>query len=381
MTNLSKKIGILGGGQLGKMLYQAGSKMSLNISIMDKSKDFPAGAVCPNMVIGDFSDYDDVMRFGKDKDVLTIEIESVNTEALLDLQTAGVAVHPNPISLRIIKDKGLQKEFYIQNGFPTSSFLIFDDSSEIIAAFGRNEINLPFVQKARKDGYDGRGVQIISKEADFEKLFDTPSIVEGLVSIRKELAVIASRNESGEIKCFPVVEMEFNPTANLVEYLYSPSNCTFEQQDECIQLASALIEAFDICGLLAVEFFLNSEGNILINEVAPRTHNSGHHTIEAADTSQFEQHLRAVLNLPLGNTDQTSPSVMVNLLGENGYTGKPDYTGLEECLKIKGVNVHLYGKPLTKPFRKMGHVTILDKDLDTAIEKAKFVKDTIKIIV
>lgn len=379
MINTNYKIGILGGGQLGKMLTLAAQNWEVETWILDVSKDFPAGNSCSHFVEGNFKNYDDVIAFGKDKDVITVEIESVNTEALADLQLQGKVIHPRPEALNLIKDKGLQKNFYHVNNLPTSSFVLFENEKDIQAQLESSELKYPFVQKARTGGYDGRGVAVIKNENDLPKLLPVKSIVEPLVDIQKELSVVVARNESGEVKAFPVVEMEFNSKVNLVEYLICPAAVSKEVAAEAERIAVATIEAFDICGLLAVELFLTNDNQVLINEVAPRPHNSGHHSIDACVTSQYQQHLRGIMNWPLGNTDVMMPSVMVNLLGADGYTGEAVYENLNECLAVAGAKFHIYGKKITKPFRKMGHVTILDNDINKAKEKGKLIKDTLKI--
>ncbi len=377
---LNKKIGIVGGGQLGKMLAIAAGPMHLQISALDQSKDFPAGPFVHEFFEGNFKDYDDVYNFGKDMDVVTIEIEHVNAEALMQLQKEGIKVHPKPESLNIIKDKGLQKQFYQEKGFPTSGFKIYEGPESIRAAIKSGDISLPFVQKMCRGGYDGKGVKVVKNHEDLNALLPGESLVEDLVDIDKELAVIVARNESGETKAFHAVEMTFNPEANLVEFLLCPARIAPEIEAKAEHMAEQLIREFDICGLLAIEYFLTPSGELLVNEVAPRPHNSGHHTIDSCYTSQFEQHLRAVLDLPLGSTKIKSPAVMVNLLGKAGFTGPAIYKGLNNCLSIEGVNLHLYGKAITKPFRKMGHATILDDDLDHAIQKAKKVQNELEII-
>ena len=312
-------------------------------------------------------------------DVLTIEIEHVNTDALLQLEKEGVKVHPSPAKLNIIKDKGLQKQFYVEQNLPTSEFTLYAGAEEMRAAVKNGTLQLPFVQKSRDGGYDGKGVAVIKNEQDLaEKLMPVPSMVEPLVDIEKELAVVVARNEDGEVRAFPTVEMEFNQVANLVEYLICPANISQEVEDKALEIAMKTIAAYDICGLLAVELFLTKSGEILINEVAPRPHNSGHHTIDSCYTSQFQQHLRAILNWPLGETKMKTPSVMVNLLGAEGYTGQAHYAGLHEVMALPGVNLHLYGKTLTKPYRKMGHATIL---ADDTVEAKKIAKEVQKKLV
>lgn len=374
------RVGIIGGGQLGKMLALDAGPMHIPVYALDKSADFPAGPYVHGFTEGDFNNYDDVYQFGKDKDVVTIEIEHVNTEALIRLQQEGVLVHPDPKSLYIIKDKGLQKQFYHDKGFPTSSFRLFASADAIKKAVEQGDINLPFVQKLCREGYDGKGVKVVSSLSDLSELLQGESLVEDLVDIDKELAIIVARNASGETKAFTAVEMTFNPQANLVEYLLCPARIDPSIEEAAEKMAASLINAFNICGLLAIEFFLTKKGELLINEVAPRPHNSGHHTIDSCYTSQYEQHLRGILDLPLGSTKIKSPAVMLNLLGMDHFSGPAIYDGLEKCLAMEGVKLHLYGKAMTKPFRKMGHATILDDNLATALEKAEAVKKTLQII-
>ncbi|PHN05842.1 5-(carboxyamino)imidazole ribonucleotide synthase [Flavilitoribacter nigricans] len=375
------RIGVLGGGQLGKMLALAAGPAHLPIDLMDASEDFPAAPYAHRFVTGNFKDYDDVYNFGKTVDVLTIEIEHVNTEALHQLVKEGVTVHPSPRALDIIKDKGLQKQFYAEHGIPSSDFVLYPDADALKAAVASGERSLPFVQKSRTAGYDGRGVSVIKTAEDLEdKLLPGPCVAEDLVAIDKELAVIAARNEKGEVRTFPAVEMIFNPVANLVEFLSCPAKVSQVVEEQADQLARRVIEAYDLCGLLAVELFLTKTGEILVNEVAPRPHNSGHHTIESCYTSQYDQHLRAILNWPLGSTQAKTPAVMVNLLGAEGHTGPAYYQGLEDCLALPGVNIHLYGKVMTKPFRKMGHVTVLGDSVEAAMATARQVQDSISVI-
>lgn len=379
--NSDFKLGILGGGQLGKMMALAVGNWHLPIYFLDQSKDFPAGPYGMGFTEGNFKDYDDVYAFGKDKDVLSIEIEHVNTDALLALEAEGVVIHPAPKQLNIIKDKGLQKQFYADHKLPTAPFKLYKDKASLLDAIGQGERSYPFVQKSRTAGYDGKGVAVINEESDLGKLLEGPSMVEDKVAINKELAVIVARNPSGEIKSYPTVEMEFNPIANLVEFLISPAQITAEQEAEAQKIAKETIEAYGLCGLLAVELFLDLEGNILINEVAPRPHNSGHHTIDSSYTSQFEQHIRAVLDLPLGSTKEKAPvGIMVNLLGEAGHTGPADYQGLKELLSMEGVYPHIYGKEVTKPFRKMGHATILGEHIEETKARAKAAQAALKIV-
>lgn len=375
-----KKLGILGGGQLGKMLSMAAGPWHYPIHMLDESVNFPAGPYSMGFTEGSFKDYDAVLVFGRQMDVVSIEIEHVNTEALEQLEKEGITVHPAPGALKIIKDKGLQKQFYTKHKIPTSSYQLFDSKMELLEEIKSGKLAFPFVQKSRTAGYDGKGVALIKDAESLNKLLPGPSLVEELVDIEKELSVVAARNERGELATFPLVEMEFNEEANLVEFLLCPARVADEVANEADQLARKVIEAFDICGLLAVELFWTKSGEILVNEVAPRPHNSGHHTIESCLTSQFQQHLRGVLNLPLGSTRATSPAVMLNLLGEPGHTGPAHYQGFADCLAIDGVYIHLYGKEITKPFRKMGHITILGDSAEAAIAKAMKVKGLLKVI-
>jgi 5-(carboxyamino)imidazole ribonucleotide synthase len=377
---MKAKIGILGAGQLGKMLLQAGSRWDIDLYVLDKEPDFPAAKLTRKFAQGDFTNYDDVYAFGQDMDILSIEIENVNTDALQKLEQEGKKVYPQPSVIETIKDKGLQKQFYADHRIPTSTFQLVADASEIRNQMAQGKLKIPFVQKARTEGYDGRGVQIIRSADDLDNLFDRPSVIEQMVPIKQELAVLVARNPDGMIVSYPSVEMVFHPTANLVEQLISPARITSDVEQEAQTLAKRVIKELDMVGLLAIEFFLTQENELLVNESAPRPHNSGHHTIEGNVTSQYEQHLRAILDLPLGLTDINSPAVMINLLGAEGHEGDAYYQGLDQCLAMSNVHVHIYGKRTTKPFRKMGHVTILDKDLDVAIAKARRVSETIKVV-
>ncbi|RMF30598.1 MAG: 5-(carboxyamino)imidazole ribonucleotide synthase [Bacteroidetes bacterium] len=380
MDFLRTKVGVLGGGQLGRMLCQAAQPWNLPLAVLDRRRSYPAGGVAGRFVEGDFTDFDDVLAFGQELDVLTIEIENVNVEALKRLEAEGVRVYPQPEALATIKDKGLQKLFYNDRSLPAVPFRAFEDARAIERAVKRGRLDLPFVQKTRLAGYDGRGVSVVRSEADLPRLLPGPCIVEPLVDIRAELAVLAARRPSGETAVFPAVEMVFHPTANLVEFLACPARIPEEVERRAEELALKTIQAFGLCGLLAVEMFWTRDDELLINEVAPRPHNSGHHTLDACITSQFEQHLRAILDLPLGSTRLKCPAVMVNLLGAPGSQGPAHYLGIEQCLAMEGVKIHLYGKEETRPFRKMGHATVLDEDLDRALERARQVKDTLKIV-
>lgn len=369
------RVGILGGGQLGRMLIQEAINYNIDIKILDPDENAPCKNLCNKFVVGSLTDFDTVYKFGKHTDLLTIEIEKVNVEALQQLEDEGVLVYPQPRIIRLIQDKGLQKEFFKQNDIPTSSFQLIASREALKGA----ELEFPYIQKLRKDGYDGRGVYKVQTSADVESAFDAPSIVEEWIDFEKEIAVIVARNENGEVKTFPCVEMDFNAEANLVEFLISPSTLPIEILVEADRLAIEIAQKLKIVGILAVEMFLTKDGKLLVNELAPRPHNSGHQTIEGNLTSQFEQHLRAIFNLPLGDTSSTGNAIMINLLGEKGYEGLAEYEGIEDIMALKGVYVHLYGKKFTKPFRKMGHITILDQDRDEALAKAKTVQQTIKV--
>ncbi len=376
-----KTIGILGGGQLGKMAALSAQNWDVPLRFLDVSKEFPAGKVCPFFTEGDFKNFADVVSFGQKCDIVTIEIEAVNTDGLRELVRQGKTVHPSPDVLEIIKDKGLQKQFYQEKNIPTSDFILLENKMAIIQAVEQGKITLPFVQKARTGGYDGKGVAVIKTQEDLDsKLMDCPSVIEDLVDIQKELGVIVARNESGEVAVYPTVEMVFSEEANLVEYLLSPARISEDEEQAAQDLAKRVINDFNVCGLLAVEMFLTPQGEILVNEVAPRPHNSGHHTIDACVTSQYEQLIRAVSNAPLGSTRMTSPAIMLNLLGESDHKGPVFYEGLNDCLALEGVKVHIYGKAVTKPFRKMGHVTVVDADMDSLVKKAKFVQERLKVI-
>ena len=382
MFSTTQKIGILGGGQLGKMLCLAAANWDFKTFILDPTPGCPASQVCTSFTLGDFNNYDDVLAFGREMDIITIEIEHVNTDALRALEQMGKAVYPSPAALDTIKDKGLQKVFYQENGIPTAPFELFDTEQELLAAVESGRWPLPFVQKTRTAGYDGKGVSVLRTREDLQtKLLPGPCLAEQLADIQTEIAVIAAKNPDGSVAVFPAVEMDFHPEANLVEFLLCPARVAPLVEAEAEALAEQVIRALDVCGLLAVEMFLTQSGEIWVNESAPRPHNSGHHTIDSAETSQFQQHLRAICNLPLGaGTQKTGAAVMLNLLGAEGHKGPVHYEGAEACLAVEGVHIHLYGKALTSPFRKMGHVTITADTAKSAIEKADFVKNHLKVV-
>ena len=370
------KIGILGGGQLGRMLIKTGMNLRLDFKAMDPDKEAPIKKYIHDFTPGKLTDYKSVLEWGKDCNLITIEIENVNTEALKELEKQGKTVYPQPHIIELIKDKSEQKKFYKNNGIPTAPFELVENKKDVEAL----KTKIPFVNKLAREGYDGRGVQIIITAKDLAKAFDAPGIVEELIPFEKEISVLVARGVQGETKTFPVVEMVFHPEHNLVEYLFAPAEISLEIEKKAQEIAIDVINKLDMIGLLAVEMFVTKEGEVLVNEVAPRPHNSGHQTIEANVTSQYEQHLRAILGLPLGDTTALISSAMVNLLGEDGYQGPAKYEGLGEVMKENGVHVHLYGKAETRPFRKMGHVTITDSNTQELKRKANFVKNTLKVI-
>lgn len=370
----SVQIGIIGGGQLGRMLLQAGSDWNLSFRVLDPDAQAPCAHMAP-FTQGKLTDYDTVMAFGQRCDVITIEIENVNTQALRALQQQGKRVFPQPEVIELIQDKRTQKQFYQTHGIPTAPFVLVSGKDDV----QKQKAFLPAVNKLSKEGYDGRGVQLLRTEADLSKAFDAPGLLERLIPFEKEIAVIVARSASGQVALYPPVEMVFHPEANLVEYLFSPAQLSRAVEAEALRIAKLVIEKLAMVGLLAVEMFVTREGTVLVNEVAPRPHNSGHQTIEANITSQYEQHLRAILDLPLGDTQVMVPSAMVNLLGAEGHEGVAKYEGWEAVMAVSGVHVHLYGKHKTKPFRKMGHVTITDPDMESLKKKAKFVKDNLRV--
>lgn len=379
LVTSSFKLGIIAGGQLGKMLIQEASKWDIITYVLDQDENCPARTIASHFVKGRNTDFEAVYQFGKMVDLLTYEIENINIDALKQLKSEGHKIIPDPEILELIQDKGQQKEFYQRNKIPTAPFKIYDDINGIKKGIEEDEIKFPFVQKLRKGGYDGRGVAVILNEKALNNLLEGPSVIESKVNILKEIAVIAARNKKGEVKCYPVVEMIFDPNANLVDKLICPSTINAEQSEKATDIASEIIELLNMQGLLAVEFFIDTNGEVIVNEMAPRPHNSGHHSIESIITSQFEQHLRAIFNLPLGSTKLKLPAVMINILGAEGYDGPVMYEGLTESMQISGVKVHLYGKKITKPFRKMGHITVLSSTLNCALKKAEMVKQIIKV--
>jgi len=373
-------LGILGGGQLGKMLLYETRKYDIKTKVLDPSAEAPCRISCDTFVQGELMDFDTVYSFGKDVDLLTIEIEGVNVDAIEKLESEGLKVYPSSETLRNIQNKGHQKLFYRTHNIPTSAFQLFDTLEALKKAVSANEVDLPFVWKSCTGGYDGKGVSIIRNAADLNSLSEGECIAEDLIPFKNELAVIVARNPNGEVITYPVVEMEFHPEANQVEYVICPARIDENVAHKAREIAEQVSTEFGHVGLLAVEMFQTTDDAILVNEVAPRPHNSGHYSIEASYTNQFEQHLRAILNLPLGKTDSKVGGIMVNLVGAEGHTGDVIYQNIENILAMDGVTPHIYGKKQTRPFRKMGHVTIVNKDLAEARKIAEAVKNSIKVI-
>ncbi len=372
----SLKAGVLGGGQLGKMLIQSAADFNIDLHVLDPDGEAPCSKLTPYFTQGSLQEHDTVVAFGKDMDVLTIEIEKVNAQALSWLESNGVQVYPQPHIVRMIQDKREQKKYYQTHGFPTSDFILINNPEDI----KQHSSFLPAFQKSAKDGYDGRGVQKINTLEDIGKALPGEGLLEKAVDIKKEISVIVSRNAKGQTSTFPAVELVYHEGQNLVDYLIAPADIATEIEEKAKSLALRLVKELEFVGLLAVEMFVNQQDEVLINEIAPRPHNSGHQTIEANITSQYEQHLRAILGLPPGDTALVCPSAMVNLLGEPGYQGEANYQGIEKILAVPGVHLHLYGKKITKPYRKMGHVTITGKNRQELAEKVNLVKKSCKVI-
>ena len=372
------KLGILGGGQLGKMMLFDTRKFDIQTYVLDPSNEAPCKIACNKFFQGNLMDFDTVYNFGKQVDVLTFEIELVNLDALEKLESEGIRVYPSPKTLRLIQNKGIQKDFYSNNTIPTAAYKRFENLEALKA--GSQNLKLPFVWKCTEFGYDGMGVKIIRTLSDLENLPNVECISEEMIPFKNELSVIVCRNVSGEIKTYPVVEMEFHPEANQVEYVICPARIDNKVSEKARAIALNVSEKFNHVGLLAVEMFQTIDDDIIVNEVAPRPHNSGHHTIEASFTSQFENHIRAILDLPLGNTDSKVAGIMVNLVGEEGHSGNVIYENIETIMGWNGVTPHIYGKKETRPFRKMGHVTIVNEDMDEARKIAENVKNTIRVI-
>lgn len=373
--SLQQKIGILGGGQLGRMFIQNALNYGVFVAVLDPSANAPCAKICNAFHQGSFKDYDTVLEFGKTVDIITIEIEHVNTDALKALEKLGKTVIPSAAAIETIKDKGLQKEFYKKHQIPSAPFVMIDHKKALEAHLDF----LPAFQKSRTDGYDGKGVVHLEDKNALKDAFDVPSILEKAVDIEKELSVIVIQNESGEQVTFPVVELVFDPVYNLVDYLKSPADITEKQVKTAQDLAKKVAKHLNSPGIFAVEMFLDKTGNILVNETAPRTHNSGHHTIEANPSSQFDQQLRALLDLPLGATKSTNFGAMINLVGAENFTGKVVYKGLEKVLKLPNTYVHIYGKEITKPGRKMGHITFTGNNFEEIAPKIDIVKKHVRV--
>ena len=374
------KLGILGGGQLGKMMLYETRKWDIYTKVLDSSQEAPCRISCNEFVQGSLMDFDTVYAFGKDVDVLTIEIENVNLDALEKLEDEGVKVYPQPSALRIIQNKAKQKLFYVDHEIPTADFQRFAYLSEIEDSIANGGLNLPFVWKATQFGYDGQGVKVVRSLSDLKDLPSGECIAETMIPFKNELAVIVARNEKGEITTYPVVEMEFHPEANQVEYVICPARIEDAVAEKARALALKVAEKIGLTGLLAVEMFQTKDDKILVNEVAPRPHNSGHYSIEASYTNQFEQHIRCILGLPLGDTKSKVAGIMVNLVGEEGHTGNVVYENIAQIMAMEGVTPHIYGKSQTRPFRKMGHVTIVNSNIAKARSIAQEVKEKIKVI-
>ena len=374
------KLGILGGGQLGKMLLFDTRKFDVQTYVLDPSDEAPCKIACDQFFKGDLMDFDTVYNFGKKVDVLTFEIELVNLEALVKLENEGLKVYPSPKTLKLIQNKGVQKTFYSEHNIPTADFKRFENLKSLIVDILDSKLRMPFVWKCTEFGYDGNGVKVIRQISDLDNLPNVECIAEDMVPFKNELAVIVCRNPSGEIRTYPVVEMEFHPEANQVEYVICPARIDNAVAEKARAIALQVSEKFNHVGLLAVEMFQTEDDEILINEVAPRPHNSGHYSIEASYTSQFENHLRAILDLPLGNTESKVAGIMVNLVGAEGFSGNVIYENIEKILGWNGVTPHIYGKKQTRPFRKMGHVTIVNSDIEEARRIAEDVKNTIRVI-
>lgn len=372
----SSRLGMVGGGQLGRMFIQEAINFDVHVHVLDPDANAPCKNIAHSFTQGSLNDYNTLYNFGLDKDVLTVEIENVNIEALEALEKLGKKVFPQPRVLRIIKDKGIQKEFYKDHNIPTAPFQLTENLDDVKQLADQ----IPFVQKMRTGGYDGKGVQVLRTESDFENAFETPSVIEEMIPFEKEISIIVARNENGEMAVYPAVECEFSEEANLVEFLFAPADISNDIENKAIELAKSVIEKLEMVGILAVELFLTKDGSLLVNEIAPRPHNSGHHTIECNVTSQFEQHMRSILNLPLGSTEILQAGAMINLLGEKGFEGDVYYEGLEKFIGKPGIHPHIYGKAQTKSFRKMGHVTIAGKDLEKVKSLALEVKNGIRVL-
>ena len=375
---LQKTLGIIGGGQLGKMLLSECNKMNVKTHVLDPNEDSPCKKITNKFYCGDFKDFDTVLNFGNECDLITFEIEHINVDALEKLENLGKKVYPSSETLKIIQDKNKQKCFFKEHDIPSANFKYFNNLDDLHESIKNNKINFPCVWKKTKFGYDGFGVKILRSVDDTIDLPKTEMIIEDLVPFEKELSVIVSRNQSGEIKCYETVEMEFNSDSNQVEFVISPAKISGKLNDMAKKLAIKLSKSLKCVGLLAVEMFQCGD-KILINEVAPRPHNSGHLTIEACKTSQFQQHIRSIFDLKLGNTKHNGHAIMLNLVGDNNYSGKVFYENLDAVFEIKNANLHIYGKQETRPNRKMGHITIICDNFEEGYNNAKLLKSKIKV--
>jgi 5-(carboxyamino)imidazole ribonucleotide synthase len=368
-------IGIIGGGQLGKMLISESKQMDLIVVVLDPTPESPAGRLADEQIIGDLYDKDKISELVKKCDVTTFEIEHIDTAILAELEKKGHKIYPSPKVLEIIKDKSLQKKMLVENNIPTAEWEMISD----IKITG-NKLGLPFIQKSCRGGYDGRGVNLIRHEGDYKNALKEESFGEKYVDFKKELSVIVARDLDGKMKSFPIVEMVFNEGENICDTVIAPARIDRVIGEKAEEIAYKCVEVLQGVGVFAVEMFLTKEDEILVNEIAPRVHNSGHYTIEACITSQFQQHIRAICGIPLGETESLIPAVVVNILGEENEKGNPYYKGFKEVLEISGVNIHIYGKDIVKPYRKMGHLTIVDRDIEKAIEKSERAKKILKAI-
>lgn len=377
---LNKKLGIIGGGQLGKMLLDVTSKWNINTYILDPNKFAPARLGCNKFFQGDLNDYETVYNFGKNLDIITFEIEHINVDALDELKLIGKKVYPKPETLRIIQNKSSQKDFFKINSLPTADYKKFNNKSDLINYINKSNFKFPFIWKAARFGYDGFGVKKILSKRDIEKLPDCSCLIEDLVDIKKEISIIASRNVSGEVKLFPAVEMLFNQNSNQIEYVCYPSDIDDLLLKKAELVSEKLVKSWNHVGLLAVEFFIDKKNNILINEVAPRPHNSGHLTIEGCETSQYEQHIRCIFDFPLGNSKIYNDIVMMNVVGPPKIKGEFELINIDKILKKSSMSFHFYGKKITKPNRKLGHITMRGGKKDKILNELKKVKSTLKII-
>ena len=375
---IGKKLGIIGGGQLGKMLLAECNKMDISTYVLDSNDNSPCKSLCEKFYVGDLNDYETILSFGKKCDLITFEIEHINVDALYELEKNGKEVYPKPNTLDTIQDKNRQKCFFINNNIPTSKFNFFSSLEELRFSIKNNEISFPCVWKKTRFGYDGFGVQILKSTDDLLNLPETEMIIEEYIPFDKEISVIIARNNKGEVKCYHSVEMEFNKNSNQVEYVISPAKISRNLNEKAQNLSIEIAESIDLVGVMAVEMFL-SDNSLLVNELAPRPHNSGHFSIEACKSSQFQQHLRSIFNLPLGETTHKGFAIMLNLVGDQGYSGKVFYENLEHVFNSKVANLHIYGKEETRPNRKMGHVTIICDKFEESYRIAKSLKDKIKV--